>query len=147
MKITALIPVAVAVLLSSCVSPSEYRVKHNPEIFSKLSVEEQQDVRVGVLKEGMSKDAVFLAWGAPARVTVNKMDGKTYERWHYPGTRPVYAGYGYTGGYGFGYWGYHPYGFYDPYYYGGPAVAYVRTPGWYVEFRNGRVTAFTAPGR
>ncbi len=147
MKITALIPVAVAVLLSSCVSPSEYRVKHNPEMYSKLSETEQQNARYGVVKQGMTKDAVFLAWGAPPRVTSSKHDGKTFERWHYPTYRPVYTGYGYYGGgFGFGYWGRHRgFAYYDPYIYG-PSVSYVRTEGWWVEFVNGRVAAYNAPG-
>ncbi len=146
-KVIPLLPLAAAVLLSSCASPSEYRAKHSPELFSKLSPAEQKDVRAGVLKEGMSRDAVFLAWGAPARVTSNKMDGKTYERWQYPSVRPVRPGYGYSGTTGVDPWGgYHEVGFYDPYNKGGPALGYVRTKGWKVEFVDGRVRSFTAPG-
>ena len=146
MKTSILFLLVATALLSSCVNPIERRVSFYPGLYSHLTEAEKQSVHSGEVKEGMSKDAVYLAWGAPGRVAVGKREGKTYERWGYQEYRPVFTE-GYGMGVGVGYWGRHRAygGFYDPYFYGAPAVAYVPTDGRYVEFVNGRVTAFLWP--
>ncbi|MDB6118849.1 MAG: hypothetical protein JWO08_2630 [Verrucomicrobiaceae bacterium] len=142
---------AAAMTLSSCVNPIERRVSYYPGLYSHLSEKEKQAVHMGKVEEGMSKDAVYLAWGAPGRVAVGKRGGKPFERWGYQSYRPVFTGgygYGYGMGFGVGYWGRHRGfygGFYDPAFYGAPVVTYVAAEGRYVEFVNGRVTAFLAP--
>ena len=142
---TSLLLAATALLLASCAAPRELRVEHHPELFSKLTEKDKQEVRQGRVHEGMSKDAVFLAWGKPSHVSMGKRDGKTFERWQYRGYEPVFVNsYGFGGG--FGYWGRHGGGvFYDPYMFGGPTVSYVPVDGPFVEFVNGKVTSFLVP--
>ena len=135
---------AAAALLSSCASPLERRMEHHPELLAKLSETDRQAVRRGQVHEGMSKDAVYLAWGRPGQVSAGKRDGKVLERWSYRQYEPVVTEtYGF--GFGVGYWGRHRGGFYDPYMYDAPAVSYVPVPGRWVEFVNGKVTGFLVP--
>ncbi len=146
MKISALLCLAAVMLLSSCASPSQYRARHFPEKFSALSPEEQADVRVGVVRQGMSRDAVFIAWGAPPRIIHSHHHGKDFERWIYPTVRTSYAGYYGYGGVGYAYYHHHRgFAFYDPVVYPVPAVAYVREHRYFVEFMDDRVVAYAAP--
>src|SRR5204863_8844932 len=55
---------ASALFLSSC-STTETRISGHPEIFQSLSPRDQALVRDGKIREGMSQDAVWLAWGTP----------------------------------------------------------------------------------
>ena len=146
MKTLALLTIAAVALLSSCASTPQSRVNHHPEMFAKLSEADKQAVQAGGVRKGMTKDAVYLAWGSPSRILVGERNGKAFEKWRYNTLQPVYTG-AYGMGVGVGYW--HPrhfrYGFYDPYFYGAPAIAYVPTEGRYVEFINGAVTAFQVP--
>lgn len=96
-------------------------------------------VQHGQLTEGMSTDAVRLAWGSPSRISHGSKLGKSYEQWSYAGYAPVYntrIGFGYSHGYGERC---------DPsYMYADPFVNYVPYEARRVEFLNGRVTAWTA---
>ncbi|MDB6139065.1 MAG: hypothetical protein JWO94_2137 [Verrucomicrobiaceae bacterium] len=147
MKTAPFFLVAVAALLTSCVNPIERRVSFYPGMYSELSEADKQAVNSGPVREGMSKDGVYLAWGAPSHAQVGKREGKTYERWIYLDYQPVFTG-GYGVGVGGGYWGrpggYYG-GFYDPYFFGGPAIGYMPTDSRRVEFVNNRVTSFLAP--
>lgn len=99
-------------------------------------------VRQGLIMEGMTKDAVFLAWGVPDRYSESVADGERRETWLYIGYRneeiPGYAWRPYRGIYC------------DPYY---DAFAYrparVSVPYLYrsVTFEDGRVVAYEAPVR
>ena len=148
---TTFVLAATALLLASCASPRELRVEHHPELFAKLSEKDKLDVRQGRVHEGMTKDAVFLAWGKPSHVSMGKRDGKTVERWRYQAYQPVMTesyGFGMGVGIGGGYWGRHGYGYYyDPMFYASPSVSYVPVEGRSVEFVDGKVTAFMAPVR
>lgn len=140
MKTTRLSIAAVLMLgLASCVSPIERRVTRNPEMFSKLPAAEQTSVRRGEVREGMSKDAVFLAWGQPDRVAKGRRDGKNRERWSYTQYEQVQH-FGYGGGLGFA-----GGGWYDPIGYAGPIIDYVPVPGRSVEFVEGKVAGFLVP--
>ena len=132
---------AVAVMgLASCASQIERRVSHNPQIFNKLSTNDQQAVRSGRIREGMGKEAVFLAWGRPDRVAAGKRDGKNRERWSYAQYEQVQR-WGYGGGLGMGMgYGYGGYGWLDPIGYAVPMIDYVPVPGRSVEFAVGTVT-------
>jgi hypothetical protein len=138
MKTRFLAALAVSLLLASCVSPIEGRITRNPELFARLTEAERQNVRIGVVKEGMSKDAVFLAWGRPARVAAGKRDGQTFERWSYLQYEPVYYS-DFNIGWGYGRCRH------DPYYRVGPSVEYVPVPGRAVEFSNGKVSGYLIP--
>ncbi len=156
MKTLPLFLAAAALLLSSCVSPIQRRVSAFPGMYSELSEKEKEAVQMGQVREGMSRDAVYLAWGNPTRIMTGKREGKSFERWGYVAYQQVVApgygygyGYGYGAGIGVGYWGGRHHrgygGFYEPFYYGGPAVAYVPTDGRHVEFVGGKVTSYLGP--
>lgn len=142
---TALTLGAVA-LLASCTSPLEKRIARNPDLFNQLTPSDQLLVRQGRLREGMTKEAVFLAWGRPDGVTEGAQKGVKTEQWTYLGAQPVYTDTFY-GGWGWGGpgwrrgWGYC--GPWDPYWGGyGTSVTYVPYRTASVNFRNDRVTDY-----
>lgn len=126
-----------AVVLVACQTATPAtRIEANPVMFRALDAEQQLMVQQGRICKGMSKDAVFLAWGKPASAPmVGEKDGKRFERWVYTVSRAVPVE-GFGGGcwYG-GPWGYHGWG---PY--GGMNVAYVPENVASVTFENNRVT-------
>jgi hypothetical protein len=147
---------ASALVLTGC-STTETRISSHPEIFQRLSPRDQALVREGKIREGMSLDAVWVAWGAPDQKGVGTTRGRAVETWIYneytyanaPYPYP-YGPYGYGGYYG-GRIGFHHYHnhrfaiigdpFFDPFYYSSymrPSVAY---PAKTVTFSNGRVVS------
>lgn len=131
--------VLAALSLTQCASPLERRVKKNPQEFAKLSEADKSLVAQGKVREGMTKGAVFLSWGPPARVAEGKRNGQPMERWTYVGFDTVV----HPGGYG---WGRGMYcDIYDPFYHNRPVVDYVPYDAGYVEFVNGLVSAWAAP--
>ncbi|MBQ2813829.1 MAG: hypothetical protein IJE66_02325 [Akkermansia sp.] len=82
---------AAFVLLASCttMTPLE-RIENNPAMFRQLSPEHRALVQQGRICDGMSKDAVFLAWGQPSeRPMLGQTEGKNFEKWTYTRMRPV----------------------------------------------------------
>jgi hypothetical protein len=157
---TALILALSALVLSSC-STTESRISENPQMFNSLSPRDQDLVRQGQIRTGMSQNAVWLAWGAPEQKSVGEMRGRPAETWIYVNYVPAY-GYGYPYGYGpyggFGGFGFSSVGFvhthhrgrafvfygdpfYDPFYYSyiPPSVP---VPYRTVTFSSGRVMSF-----
>ncbi len=139
-----------AVLLSQCVSTPQTRIERNPQLFSQLSPRERQLVSDGIIREGLTRDAVFLAWGRPDRVSAGANRGKELETWIYLSERPVRTmnmslGYGHRGwgGYDYGGWGGYP----SPYGTMGPSVLYMPYTAGLVEFTNDRVTRWMANPR
>jgi hypothetical protein len=146
---------ASAIVLTSCSTP-ETRISNHPEIFQTLSPRDQELAKAGKIREGMSQDAVWLAWGIPDQKATGVAHGKSVETWIY--NEYYYANSPYPYPYGpFGYGGYyggnvifHRHGghrfaiigdpFYDPFYYSyiPPRVAY---PSKTVTFSNGRVVS------
>jgi hypothetical protein len=127
-----------ALLLTSC-STIESRISENPEIYRNLSSRDQALVNQGQIRYGMSRNAVWLAWGSPDSKVIGNMRGHSTETWiyvHYA-TYPYYPYYGPYGP-GFGFFG-DP--FYDPFYYSliPPSIPY---PYKTVTFSNGRVVSF-----
>lgn len=149
-----------AALLASCSTVST-RIEKNRAAFDRLPPAERELASRGQIREGMSKEAVFIAWGQRDQTSVVNINGKPSETWIYLAYQDVYpfgyAGYGY-GGFGFGGFGYGGFGgyggfyrgrghrfafyepFYDPFFYG--PVARERYPYKLVSFRNDRVIAF-----
>lgn len=134
---TALLAGISALLLAACqtATPAS-RIEANPVMFRALNGEQQLMVQQGRICKGMTKDAVFLAWGKPASAPmVGEKDGRRFERWVYTVSRAVPTD-------SFGGW----YGCYDPWYrhgwgpYGGMNVAYVPENVASVTFENDRVT-------
>lgn len=144
--IPALTSVAVATaFLTSCASTPQSRIASNPEIFNALSNSHKELISHGRITEGMTSQAVFLAWGKADFVKRSSSGGRLTETWVYNGVQPVYASsYGFGMGYGYG-----PYhrGYYDPYFCYGPTVYYQTYVVGKVTFRNGVVTQWEVSGR
>ena len=150
MKKTALtFAAAMAVLLSSCVSNTpQTRIERNPQLFNALSANDRQLVSQGLIREGLTKDGVFIAWGAPDSTTVGRKDGREIEEWTYLGQRAVRT-MNMNLGLGWGYGGCGPWGWGGgPWGWGGPGwgpgwgsdIIYVPYTAGVVTFRSGRVT-------
>jgi outer membrane protein assembly factor BamE (lipoprotein component of BamABCDE complex) len=69
-------------LLAGCDSP-ESRISSSPDIFARLTPDQQALVKAGQIAVGFSMDAVKLALGDPAHVTVNTDKEGQHEVWHY----------------------------------------------------------------
>ena len=139
---TFLSALSVALLLVSCVpSTPQSRIQREPGKFAALSEKHQSLVQQGQISRGMTPDAVYLAWGGPARIFQGSKNGNPTERWDYASTLPVYTSTFY-GGYGYGHG---PYGrhHYPGYGYGfGPEVAYIPYRIASVWFVNSRVDSW-----
>ncbi|KAB2638034.1 MAG: hypothetical protein DVB26_08650 [Verrucomicrobia bacterium] len=123
-------------LVTSCVPITpQMRMQKHPDLYAALSPSERQWVERGELAKGMSRDAVFLAWGPPAMSYEGNQQGKASMRWDYTGEHAVYAeryhgGDGYRGHYA------HPYG--DSAYGFAPELTFVpyrRASVWFVNNR------------
>lgn len=148
MKSFFLLTLAAAFTCVSCTSSSPAtRIEKNPTMYDRLSSSQQALVDKGQIKQGMSKEGVFLAWGNPASKAEGEESGKHFERWIYSSLRPVYTSsgnFGYGHGYGYGR-GCNPYGYYGGGRYGrgygySQDVTYVPTKSASVDFKDGRVT-------
>jgi len=137
---------AVIVLhFTGCAATPQARVQKNPEMLGRLSAADQILVMRGTINEGMSRDAVYLAWGSPDSVTTGSDNGRQSETWRYATLQPVYHhGFGLGLGYGGGFHrGRHFY----------PGLSMNLTPSYVprttsvVRFRNGRVVAWEMAGR
>lgn len=131
-------------LVACMPSTPQARIQENPRKYAALGTTQQLLVQQGQLARGMSTDAVYLAWGPPARIFQGSKDGKLTERWDYGGAQAVpvtnfYGAYGYGGGrYGpHGRHGYSGIGFGF-----GPEIAYVPYRVASVRFINGRVDSW-----
>ena len=110
-------------IFSSCVpSTPQYRIQQHPQAFEQLSEKHKELVSRGEIAEGMSKDAVSLAWGSPNSRAGGLRNGRMFDRWDYEGQRAVVTN-NIFGGYNSGYYG--------PYRYSGvgggfgPQVTYI----------------------
>jgi hypothetical protein len=124
-----------ALIVASCATPQD-RISDHPDLYQTLSPRDQALVSQGQIRTGMSRTAVWLAWGSPDRKIVGSMGAGRRETWVYVSyaTDPCYPCYGPWDPI-FGAPLYHP--FYDselP-----PDVPY---PGKVVIFAKGRVVAF-----
>ena len=87
-----LIALAAGFSLVSCMPSTPLtRIEKNPQLFQALPEKHKALVQQGQIERGMSKEAVFLAWGRPSRTTNASYSGKISERWDYEGSRPVYS--------------------------------------------------------
>jgi hypothetical protein len=157
------ISVALSGLVLSGCATIENRISQHPEIYNQLSPADQALVRQGRIREGMSMNAVWLAWGSPEQKGFGRMHGRSTETWiyraYYNEYDPYYGGFGYPYGYGYGYGGFAGGGvfvgggrhghrrffavydpFYDPFFY--PRFRQVSYPYKTVTFANGRVVAY-----
>jgi len=91
---------AVISILISCSTP-QTRISDHPELYQSLSSRDQVLVSQGQIRSGMSRSAVWLAWGSPDQKIVGNMAGTPTETWIYI----YYATYPYYPYYGPGPWG------------------------------------------
>jgi hypothetical protein len=140
--ISALLFASIALFMVSCTSPIVKRIERNPDIYAALSPHHKDLVQQGRVEEGMTKKAVFLAWGKPDRAAKGSKNGREYEKWSYAGYEPTYT----TGlGFGTSFGGYgHCGGLYDSSFFYEPMMTYVPYEAARVEFLNGIVTAWSA---
>ena len=127
------------VWLAGCSTPAT-RIKANPEVFARLTPQQQALVQAGQITLGFDQDAVKLALGDPDRVAVRTdADGET-TIWHYvtyeANGQILFTGYYHTGRH---WWGW---GAAYPYYLDYPD-RHVRDR-FRVEFKRGLVSAITA---
>lgn len=124
-----------ALILTSCSTP-QTRISADPDLYQSLSHRDQALVSAGQIRIGMSRTAVWVAWGSPDRKIVGNMGGGPTETWlyiYYATYYPPYAPWGP--------WAFCGDPFYDPFYYSyiPPSIPY---PGKVVTFANGRVVSF-----
>jgi len=129
-----------AAFLTGCASTIEDRRKERLAAYSALPPETQSLVDHGQIKVGMSKDAVYIAWGKPDQTLQSESDQDRIETWVYHGStlRPYhYWDYGYHGwGPYYGYYNYSPLPYLETDYY---PVYYVSGE---VNFQNDRVASW-----
>jgi len=135
LRASTLVVAAGALVLTSCSSP-QTRISNDPDLYRSLSRRDQALVSQGQIRIGMSRPAVWLAWGSPDRRIVGNMGGGTTETCVYT----YYASYPY-------------YPYYAPWdvYFGAPLFdpfcyswfpQSIPYPGKIVTFANGRVASF-----
>jgi outer membrane protein assembly factor BamE (lipoprotein component of BamABCDE complex) len=73
---------ACAALFVGCATP-ESRISRSPEIFARLTPDQQALVKAGQIAVGFDMDAVKLALGDPTHVTINTDKNGQHEVWHY----------------------------------------------------------------
>lgn len=113
----------------------------NPEMVGKLSVKERGFVERGQLTRGMSKDGVYLAWGAPEQRFEGYAEGGMTERWDYTTTKTVSAPQ-FSLGFGFGSYGRYRRGYSGLGFSTGPDFATVPVHAASVWFTDGRVKSW-----
>jgi len=90
LRASALVVVAGALILTSCSTP-QTRISDDPNLYHSLSQKNQALVNQGQIQIGMTRRAVWLAWGSPDRRIIGNMGGGTTETWVYT----YYASYAY----------------------------------------------------
>ena len=134
-RASALAVAAGALVLTSCSTP-QTRISEHPDLYQSVSHRDQALVNQGQIRIGMSRTAVWLAWGTTDRKIMGNMGAGPTETWIYT----YYASYPY-------------YPYYAPWdiYFGAPLYdpfSYswfpqsIPYPGKVVTFANGRVASF-----
>ena len=77
--------VSLTFLLAGCTT-TETRIQERPEAFRALSPNDQALVQQGKIREGMSQDAVYIAWGPPSSRIPGRVRGRIVETWIYDAT-------------------------------------------------------------
>ena len=135
-KITlSFLSIAVLFIANSCAtSTPATRIAKNPAMFEALPKSDKDLAQLGQIKRGMHKDGVLIAWGKPDGVTTGSRSGKSFEKWVYTTTSPVYtSSFRPFVGYGYGRFGCRGYGHFNQFDFG-PEVHYVRQTAASVEF-------------
>jgi len=126
---------AAVAFLGGCATP-ESRIRRNPELFARLSPQQQDLIQHGQIAPGFNAEMVRLALGEPDRYTTRTDHDGASEIWHYvtydmPDGAPLYRG-----------WYHHYYMWRDPLYPYYLDYPYRReSERFSVIFRNGLVSA------
>lgn len=147
--------ISLPLLFAGCTT-IDTRIQERQAAFQSMSPADQALVQNGRIREGMSRDAVYIAWGPPSTRAPGRNRGQIVESWIYDATaagdyypHPFYYGGRYGHGLGYGYFGGHRHRFrrhwyydpfYDPFFYNSANI--VRYPERIVSFQNGRVISF-----
>ncbi len=131
--ILSALSVAVLFIANSCVpSTPASRIAQNPALFERLSSSDKEQAQQGQVKRGMHKDGVLIAWGKPDGLSAGSRNGKSFEKWVYTSTSPVYSSsFRHYASYGYGRHGWCGPGFGIGF---GPEVYYVQRTAATVEF-------------
>lgn len=98
--------VTLPLLLANCaVSTPASRAERKPAEFQALPAAHQKLALAGEIKEGMTRHAVWVAWGPASRIVDLSDGGVKYELWRYTEMQPIYR---HSIGMGFGGGFYHP---------------------------------------
>lgn len=89
-KLWAGVVTLLLLFLAGC-STIESRIQSNPQVYGLLTPADQSLVRQGGIREGLSKAAVYLAWGSPDRIRSGVQSGRTFEAWTYTTLRSQFA--------------------------------------------------------
>lgn len=130
-------------LLGSCASTPQSRIEANPALYQGLSGTHKSLVSQGKIAEGMSPEAVFIAWGKADNIRTSSERGQITETWIYRGTEPEFV---HTSHFGYGYGRYYGHGYYYPDFCYGPTVYYRSYIAGTVTFRNRRVVRWEVTG-
>jgi hypothetical protein len=131
------------VLANCAASTPAKRIERRPAAFAALSADHQRLAASGQIKEGMNRDAVWIAWGPASQIIEVSDNGLSSEIWRYTGLTPIYRS-----SIGFGYHigsvrhGRHRHTVIDPfwdYHYGPDYVPYTEAE---VKFRKGLVKSW-----
>jgi len=71
-----------ALILASCSTP-QTRISEHPDLYQSLSHRDQALINQGQIRIGMSRTAVWLAWGSQDRKITGNMGGGLTETWVY----------------------------------------------------------------
>ncbi len=130
-------------LLASCSSTPATRAQQRPAALAALPAKQQPTVLAGQITEGMTKDAVWIAWGSPSNISQAGENGTKLEIWRYTGLHPIYRPQ-----FGMGY-GIIPHGYgrnrhyhVDPFYNMNYGPDYVPYTAAVVKFLDGKVKAW-----
>ena len=82
LRASTLAVAAGTLILTSCSTP-QTRISEHPDLYQSLSPRDQALVNQEQIRIGMSRTAVWLAWGSPDRKIVGNMGGGPTETWVY----------------------------------------------------------------
>jgi hypothetical protein len=104
-------------LITAC-STIDSRIQEKPAVYSALSPQDQALIKAGTIREGLPKEAVYIAWGGPEQIRSGSRNRHPYEAWVYTTLKTVFVSDYYPQFYRYGpyqYFGYWRYPFWGPY--------------------------------